>query len=39
MNIWDLGGHVYYRSEWTTYIRGSDIIIFVVDASDINTLG
>lgn len=34
MNIWDLGGHAMYRTEWVTYVSGSDVILFVVDASD-----
>jgi len=29
--IWDLGGQSQYRSEWSRYTRGCDVIIFVVD--------
>ena len=31
MKIWDLGGQQKYRSEWSRYSRGSDVIVFVVD--------
>jgi GTPase SAR1 family protein len=39
MNIWDLGGHELYRTEWVTYMVDSDIIIFVVDSSDYKLIG
>lgn len=39
MNVWDLGGHQLYRAEWATYVTGSDVIIFVVDAADRETIG
>jgi len=31
MKVWDLGGQQKYRSEWSRYSRGSDVIVFVVD--------
>lgn len=34
LNVWDLGGHVNYRSEWVHYAVGCDVIIFVVDSAD-----
>ena len=34
LNMWDLGGQVQYRSEWSKYAIGTDAIIFVVDSSD-----
>jgi hypothetical protein len=39
MNIWDLGGHAMYRTEWNTYVSGCDVILFVVDTSDRKTIG
>lgn len=39
MNIWDLGGHAMYRTEWATYVSGSDVILFVIDTSDRQSLG
>jgi GTPase SAR1 family protein len=39
MNIWDLGGHAMYRTEWATYVKETDVILFVVDASDKKTIG
>ncbi|KAH9259399.1 hypothetical protein BASA81_002442 [Batrachochytrium salamandrivorans] len=35
---WDLGGQQMYRSEWSRYASGCDVIIFVVDVSDIERL-
>lgn len=29
--IWDLGGQTKYRSEWTRYTKGCDVICFTVD--------
>lgn len=31
IKCWDLGGQSRYRSEWSRYTRGSDVIVFVVD--------
>ena len=39
MKIWDIGGQVQYRPEWGNYAQGCDALIFVVDSSDVNTLG
>ena len=30
---WDIGGQAQYRSEWGRYIRGCDVIMYVVDAN------
>lgn len=29
--VWDLGGQSAYRSEWPRYVRGSDVIVLVID--------
>lgn len=33
IKAWDLGGQIQYRSEWARYAKGTQVIIFVVDAS------
>ena len=33
MKCWDIGGQQQYRSEWSRYARGCDVVLFVVDAS------
>ncbi|KNH07322.1 ADP-ribosylation factor-like protein [Perkinsela sp. CCAP 1560/4] len=38
MKVWDLGGQDRFRGEWERYTRGSDCIIFCVDASAIDRL-
>ncbi len=32
--VWDIGGQERIRSLWRYYYEGTDIIVFVVDASD-----
>ncbi|CAK5124583.1 unnamed protein product [Meloidogyne enterolobii] len=34
IKVWDLGGQPRFRSAWTRYCRGSDAILFMVDASE-----
>jgi ADP-ribosylation factor protein 1 len=34
LNIWDIGGQTRLRPLWRHYFRGSDALIFVIDASD-----
>ncbi|MES1909116.1 MAG: hypothetical protein MHM6MM_001917 [Cercozoa sp. M6MM] len=36
--VWDIGGQRQYRSEWPRYTRGCDVIIFLVDAADVERL-
>jgi len=31
MKVWDMGGQIQYRPEWSRYARGADAIIFMVD--------
>eukprot|EP00830_Metopus_es_P002193 TRINITY_DN1195_c0_g1_i1.p1 TRINITY_DN1195_c0_g1~~TRINITY_DN1195_c0_g1_i1.p1 ORF type:complete len:182 (+),score=22.76 TRINITY_DN1195_c0_g1_i1:47-592(+) len=38
MKIWDLGGQVQFRPEWACYAKSCDIIIFMIDASNRDTL-
>jgi ADP-ribosylation factor-like protein 8 len=33
IKAWDLGGQVQYRTEWARYAKGTNVIIFVVDAA------
>ena len=35
MKVWDIGGQVQYRSEWGRYTKGCDVILFMVDASNV----
>ena len=39
MKVWDIGGAAEYRQEWGRYASGSDVCVFVVDASDPGKLG
>eukprot|EP01061_Rhynchopus_euleeides_P026913 TRINITY_DN43803_c0_g1_i1.p1 TRINITY_DN43803_c0_g1~~TRINITY_DN43803_c0_g1_i1.p1 ORF type:complete len:180 (+),score=79.27 TRINITY_DN43803_c0_g1_i1:256-795(+) len=34
MKVWDLGGQEQFRSEWSRYTNGCDVVLFVVDSSD-----
>ncbi|KAI1727334.1 ADP-ribosylation factor family domain-containing protein [Ditylenchus destructor] len=38
LNLWDLGGEAGLRSLWKTYLEECHIIIYVVDASDVQRL-
>eukprot|EP00736_Rhodelphis_marinus_P011483 Rmarinus@m.28153 len=38
MKVWDLGGGAPFRQEWTRYTRGCNVILFLVDTSDIKRL-
>ena len=38
MKLWDLGGQVQYRTEWLSYCKACDIIIFMIDASNVINL-
>jgi len=33
MKCWDIGGQEQYRSEWSRYTKGCDVILYVVDAA------
>jgi Arf/Sar family protein len=38
MKVWDLGGQVQYRSEWSRYTKGTGVIVFVLDTSAIDLI-
>eukprot|EP01002_Notosolenus_urceolatus_P014401 NODE_5853_length_671_cov_9.480707_g4951_i0.p1 GENE.NODE_5853_length_671_cov_9.480707_g4951_i0~~NODE_5853_length_671_cov_9.480707_g4951_i0.p1 ORF type:complete len:179 (+),score=36.13 NODE_5853_length_671_cov_9.480707_g4951_i0:87-623(+) len=38
MKVWDLGGQERFRCEWNRYAQGCNVIIFCVDAADIERL-
>jgi len=35
MKCWDIGGQEQYRSEWGRYVRGCDVMVYVVDSHDV----
>ncbi len=35
MKVWDIGGQVQFRREWGKYTKGSDVILFMLDASNV----
>lgn len=39
MKVWDLGGQAQYRQEWGKFLRGASAIVFVMDASNKDSLG
>ena len=38
VKLWDLGGQVQYRPEWVAYARTCDMLVFVVDSSEPDTI-
>lgn len=38
IKLWDLGGQPRFRSMWERYCRGVSVIVYVVDAADVNTI-
>eukprot|EP00803_Ostreobium_quekettii_P005101 evm.model.scf_729.1 EVM.evm.TU.scf_729.1 scf_729:321-3104(-) len=38
IKLWDLGGQPRFRGMWERYCRGVQAIVFVVDASDLDTI-
>ncbi len=38
MKIWDLGGQSAFRAEWLSYAKSCDILVFMVDASNVLSL-
>lgn len=38
MKCWDIGGQEQYRSEWSRYTKGCDVVLYVVDAADATRL-
>ena len=35
MKMWDIGGQFQYRSYWSDYAKLCDVIVFIVDASNV----
>uniref|UniRef100_A0A6V2NX47 Uncharacterized protein n=1 Tax=Ditylum brightwellii TaxID=49249 RepID=A0A6V2NX47_9STRA len=33
MKCWDIGGQSQYRTEWSRYCKGCDVVLYVVDAA------
>ena len=33
MKCWDIGGQEQYRSEWSRYTKGCDVVLYVVDTA------
>jgi Arf/Sar family protein len=33
MKCWDIGGQEQYRSEWSRYTKGCDVVLYVVDSA------
>ena len=38
MKIWDIGGQFQYRQNWVDYAKMGDVIIFMIDSSNYETL-
>ena len=38
IKIWDLGGQVQFRPEWKAYAKTCQIVVFVVDISDVRLI-
>jgi GTPase SAR1 family protein len=35
MKIWDIGGQFQYRQNWIEYAKNADVVIFMVDSSNV----
>ena len=35
MKIWDIGGQFQYRQNWVDYAKMGDVIIFMIDSSNV----
>ena len=35
MKIWDIGGQFHYRQNWVDYAKMGDVIIFMIDGSNV----
>ena len=38
MKIWDIGGQFQYRQNWVDYAKMGDVIIFMVDGSNVRNI-
>ena len=35
MKIWDIGGQFQYRQNWVDYAKNVDVIVFMIDGSNV----
>ena len=35
MKIWDIGGQFQYRQNWVDYAKMCDVIVFMIDGSNV----
>ena len=38
MKIWDIGGQFQYRQNWVDYAKMGDVIIFMIDGSNVRKI-
>ena len=38
MKIWDIGGQFQYRQNWVDYAKMGDVIIFMIDGSNVRQI-
>ena len=38
MKIWDIGGQFQYRQNWVDYAKMGDVIIFMIDGSNVRII-
>ena len=36
MKIWDIGGQFQFRQNWVDYAKLADVVIFMLDSTDVN---
>jgi ADP-ribosylation factor-like protein 8 len=36
IKVWDIGGQFQYRQNWPDYAKMSDVIIYMVDSSNVS---
>ena len=37
MKIWEIGGQFQYRQNWIDYAKNGDVIIFMIDSSNVSS--
>ena len=38
MKIWDIGGQFQYRQNWVDYAKMGDVIVFMIDGSNVRII-
>lgn len=38
LKLWDLGGQIQYRPEWVAYAKTCDMLVFIIDSSEPDTI-